>query len=251
MGKVLKKPSQACTAGAIWSFFLLTGKDYKRLSNKDVVAIGGEAKDKSKELQKFKTGPLKKEGVYWGRVCNGNRNGNSPVDHPEGCFHSFSMTVGDNGVTIYQTMEFAFAMNHEFGIKSYPKDKFAEKISIATTETTRTGRNKEFHEIFWNEPGEEHSLEETGAPQVLLNGPFPDKCSEIPKLAEFDFVRGKHNWGEKVFHPNQHKVDWPITKIHSADTMGEGGFSEGGWMKNGFCMCYEEAEKAKKSCSIL
>ena len=77
----MKKPSQACTAGAVWSFFLLTGKDYKRLSNKDVVAIGGEAKDKSKELQEFKTGPLKKEGVYWGRVCNGNRNGMSPVDN--------------------------------------------------------------------------------------------------------------------------------------------------------------------------
>ena len=251
LGTLMKKPAQHCTNGAAWSFFLLTGKDYRRFSNKDVVAIGGEAKDKNKELQKFKTGPLKKEGVYWGRVCNGNKNGKSPVDNPEGCFHSFSMTIGDNGVAIYQTMQAAFAMDHEFGIKRYPKDKFAEKISIATTETTRTGRNKEFHEIFWYEPGEEHSLEETGAPQVILNGPFPDKCSEIPKLAEFDFVRGKHNWGEKVFHPNQHKVDWPITKIHSKDTMGEGGVAEGGWMKNWFCNCYEEAEKAKKLCSIL
>ena len=103
-----------------------------------MVAIGGEAKDKSKELQEFKTGPLKKEGVYWGRVCNGNRNGMSPADNPEGCFHSFSMTIGDNGVAIYQTMQAAFAMNHEFGIKRYSKNKFAEKIAIATTETTRT-----------------------------------------------------------------------------------------------------------------
>merc|ERR1712126_161072 len=132
-GKVMKNPAQHCTSGAAWSFFLLTGKDYKRLSNNDLVAIGGDAKDKNKELQEFKTGPLQKEGVYWGRVCNGNKNGKSPVDNPEGCFHSFSMTIGDNGVVIYQTMQAAFTMNHKFGIKRYPKDKFAEKIAIATT----------------------------------------------------------------------------------------------------------------------
>ena len=84
-----------------------------------------------------------------------------------------------------------------------------------------------------------------------MNGPFPDKCSEIPKLADFDFVRGKHNWGKGAFHPNKQKVDWPITKIHSADTMGEGGFAEGGWMMGSFCACYGEATEGQKSCSIL
>ena len=219
--------------------------------------IGGEPEDKDQILNEIKNRILKKDGVYWGRVCNGNYLGTSPVDNPDGCFHSFVMTIGDNGVTIYQTMQGAFTLNSKFGIVEFEnKDWFAGNLTEATTETSVKGPNHAFHKLFWYDPNEEHTIKQTGAPQVVLNGPIPDACSAIPRLTSFDFVKGKHNWGEKAIHPNKQKVDWPVLKVHNANTMGNGGIAEGGWMKGSFCMNYEAAEECEeiyspKLCNIM
>ena len=127
-GKIFKKPSQHCTSGAAWTFFLLTGQDYKRIASNDMVAIGGDARDKKSKIQALKRDLLKKEGVYWGRVCNGNKAGNSPANNPEGCYHSFVLTIGDNGVTNYQTMQAAFSLNSKFGIKTYTKTNLQKRL---------------------------------------------------------------------------------------------------------------------------
>ena len=159
-------------------------------------------------------------------------------------------------ITVYQTMQSAFTLNHKFGIKTYTKDIFEDTIIKATTETIIKGPNHEFHKLFWFDPKEEHSIKTDGAPQVILNGPFIDACSSIPRLVAFEFTEGKHNWGEEVVHPNKQQVDWPITHVHNANTMGEGGVAEGGWMKSSFCNSFGEAKECEeiygqKLCNIL
>ena len=235
---------------------MLTGQNSQDLGSKGIVSIGGEPEDKDQILNEIKNRILKKDGVYWGRVCNGNYLGTSPVDNPDGCFHSFVMTIGDNGVTIYQTMQGAFPLNGEDGIVEFGnKDWFAGSLTEATTQMSVKG-TLAFARLFWYHPRYQHSMTIHGAPQVILNGPIPDACSGIPRLASFDFVKGKHNWGKKVIPPNKQKVNWQVLKVHNANTMGEGGVAEGGWMKNSFCMTYETAYGCEeiygtKLCNIL
>ena len=72
----IENPSQHCTVGAIWAFYLLTGLN-AQFETRNSFRIGGGG---VKEIDEIKHA-LMKEGVYWGRVCNGNKNGNSPVDN--------------------------------------------------------------------------------------------------------------------------------------------------------------------------
>ena len=115
----IDNPSQHCTVGAMWAFYLLTGLN-AQFEIRNSFRIGGGG---IKEIDEIKHA-LMKEGVFWGRVCNGNKNGNSPVDNPSGCFHSFVMLIQDVDVTIYQTMQGSWAMSSEYGIKSYKNEVF-------------------------------------------------------------------------------------------------------------------------------
>ena len=99
---------------------------------------GGDCCDKPQERQKrleeIKNVLLKHDGVYWGRACNGNNDGKSPTDDPAGCFHSFGMIVGDNDVTIFQSMIYAWTMGSKYGIKTYTEKEFPEQLLQATTQ---------------------------------------------------------------------------------------------------------------------
>ena len=245
-------PSQHCTVGAMWAFYLLTGLN-AQFEIRNSFRIGGGG---IKEIDEIKHA-LMKEGVYWGRVCNGNKNGNSPVDNPSGCFHSFVMLMKDDTITIYQTMQGSWTMSNKYGIQSYTTKDFSKKIVKASTQTTyeilgKSIKKTAFTDLFWYRPtssrhNDHHGIPTNGPPQVILNGPYHDTCELAPTLASFDFIPGRHNWGVRNMPPELLKVDWPVRKVHGAETMGHGGVAEGGWMKNAFCMCFEKAEEPRRS----
>ena len=43
------------------------------IESEEAIAIGGEADRKDMILDDLRNNILSKEGVYWGRVCNGNK----------------------------------------------------------------------------------------------------------------------------------------------------------------------------------
>ena len=131
-GKKKALTAQHCTSGAYWAYFLLTGMN-KVPENQENIPLSGTLPDKrsrKSQIERF----IKKEGVYWGRVCSGNDDGQSPIDNPTGCFHSFAMTIGNNGVTIYQTMQKGWTMASDWGIKTYSSKEFKNKIFRATSQ---------------------------------------------------------------------------------------------------------------------
>ena len=240
----IENPSQHCTVGAMWAFYLLTGLNAPFEAGNSFRVGGGGVK----EIDEIKH-VFMKEGVYWGRVCNGNKNGNSPVDNPSRCFHSFVLLVKDDMATIYQTMQGSWTMSSKYGIKSYTRQEFSKKIVKASTQTTyeilgKSIKKTAFTDLFWYRPtssrhNDHHNIPTNGPPQVILNGPYPEVCESAPILASFDFIPGRHNWGVRNIPPELLEVDWPVKKVHGAQTMGHGGVAEGGWMKNTFCMCFD------------
>ena len=247
-GKKKALTAQHCTSGAYWAYFLLTGMK-KVPENHENIALSGTLSDKrSRKLQIERV--IRKEGVYWGRVCSGNDDGQSPIDNPTGCFHSFAMSIGNNGVTIYQTMQSGWTMASDWGIKTYSSKEFKNKIFRATSQNDIASKI-EFGELFWYDPELTHDIQQKGAPKLIVNGPVPDRCDEIPRIASFEFVRGKHNWGMKVSHPHTQTVNWPVTQIHGLNTMGENGVAEGGWMKNFYCMNMHTATKSNEPTSSI
>ena len=160
------------------------------------------------------------------------------------------MTIGNNGVTIYQTMQKGWTMASDWGIKTYSSKEFKNKIFRATSQNDIASKI-EFGELFWYDPEQIHDIQQKGAPKLIVNGPVPDRCDEIPRIASFEFVRGKHNWGMKVSHPDMQTVNWPVTQIHGLNTMGENGVAEGGWMKNFYCMSMHTATKSDQPTSSI
>ena len=189
-------------------------------------------------------------GVYWGTVCEGNKKKPTKVgDGP--CYHTFSMTKSDNLVTIYQSIIDEWTMAAPQGITSYTDINFAwtmgKALSKKEYEPDCVGLNcmktrplrgiSKFKDIFGYDPTEEHDFARNGPPQVRMKGPFPDVCAEIPTLASFDFKKNNKMWG-KANEEGKVAVNWPITKVHSQNTMGPKGEPNGGWMKNYYCNGY-------------
>ena len=199
-GHKIENPSQHCTSGAIWAFFLLTGLN-AQFAVKNSLRIGGGGINNLDELKHS----FIQDGVYWGRVCNGNRNGNSPFENPSGCFHSFVILVKNDEVTIFQTMQGSWTMASTHGINSYTYEEFSEKIVKATTQTRyeilgNYIKNTAFTDLFWYRPTssnrhDRHDISNNGPPQVIINGPYQEACSQAPTLSSFEFIPGQHNWG--------------------------------------------------------
>ena len=241
----MENPSQHCTVGAYWSFYLLTGVSEKTavLEHENVrIGSGGV---KKLDTFSFEDGFFPADGVYWARACHGNKKGKNPIDNLVlVCPHTFVMTIGDNGVTVYQTVQAAFPMKSEDGIKTYNQEEFADKVIKATSKQSYGPKGESvdlsFDELFGFKPEEEdfpYDINKKGPPQIVINGPVPNACADAPTLASFEFPKGSPNWGIGNVGENL-PVNWPITKVHSANTMGHDGAPNGGWMKGFFCNCY-------------